>query len=306
MRQSAIACAVCVLIWMAACVGAESTKPLSDEELTFQKLENITKARDLYALGDSEYKKGNLDGAVRAWAQVLELKPDSAPTKQCLTKARNELYKRYTEFAAKNPDELTHLTKLDYLIPLLPDRSDLPARKAELLGKLDPNQRKTYDFYNEALARLAKNDYKGAKESISSAEIYAGGAVCIADAVRVIDGLLNRQGAETTSAAATFLTAPADATATPRPFLIYDFYATWCGPCNRMRPVLDAIEQEYAGKIEVKRFDVDKDIEMKRKYNITSMPTLIFFNPSGQQVHRVSGGLLRAHFLKIFREIGIK
>lgn len=59
--------------------------------------------------------------------------------------------------------------------------------------------------------------------------------------------------------------------------ILIDFYATWCGPCKMMHPILEEIEKEY-NEVKIIKVDVDKNEELARKYTIMSIPTLILFN----------------------------
>jgi len=67
-----------------------------------------------------------------------------------------------------------------------------------------------------------------------------------------------------------------------------DFYADWCGPCVVMKPVIDELEQEMAGKIEIKKIDVDADPESSPKYGVMSIPTYIVLK-DGREVERFVG-----------------
>lgn len=61
-----------------------------------------------------------------------------------------------------------------------------------------------------------------------------------------------------------------------KPVLV-DFFATWCGPCKMMAPVLDELAGEVAGKAEVYKVDVDAEPQLAQRYGIMSVPTMIIF-----------------------------
>lgn len=62
---------------------------------------------------------------------------------------------------------------------------------------------------------------------------------------------------------------------------IVDFYASWCGPCKAMAPHLDKIAEEYAGRIDVLKVDIDQEAELAHVFNIRSVPTLLFIPREG-------------------------
>lgn len=59
--------------------------------------------------------------------------------------------------------------------------------------------------------------------------------------------------------------------------VMVDFWATWCGPCRMLGPVVEEIAKEYAGKVKVCKLNVDEGPDTSSKYRITSIPTIIFF-----------------------------
>ena len=72
--------------------------------------------------------------------------------------------------------------------------------------------------------------------------------------------------------------------------VIVDFWATWCGPCRMLSPLLDEVEEEMADQIVVVKVNVDDADEIAMRYRIMSIPTLIFFK-DGQMVDRTVGAM---------------
>jgi thioredoxin 1 len=62
----------------------------------------------------------------------------------------------------------------------------------------------------------------------------------------------------------------------PRPVLA-DFSAVWCGPCRRLEPIVEALAEDYAGRVDVVRIDVDGARETAARFGIMSVPTVLFF-----------------------------
>ena len=62
---------------------------------------------------------------------------------------------------------------------------------------------------------------------------------------------------------------------------IIDFFATWCGPCKMMAPVMDTLAQEYEGKVDVFKVDVDKEEELAALFGVRSIPTFVFIPKEG-------------------------
>ncbi|MBR5673801.1 MAG: thioredoxin fold domain-containing protein [Muribaculaceae bacterium] len=63
--------------------------------------------------------------------------------------------------------------------------------------------------------------------------------------------------------------------------MVIDFFATWCGPCKQLAPILDEIEQNHKGEIIFKRIDVDQEPELAQEFRIEAIPTLMFVTPKG-------------------------
>lgn len=65
---------------------------------------------------------------------------------------------------------------------------------------------------------------------------------------------------------------------------IIDFNATWCGPCQRIAPILEELALEYKDDISIYKIDVDKNKELARAFNISSIPALLFIPMEGEPV----------------------
>ncbi|HIT48538.1 MAG TPA: thioredoxin [Candidatus Coprenecus stercoripullorum] len=63
---------------------------------------------------------------------------------------------------------------------------------------------------------------------------------------------------------------------------IVDFFATWCGPCKALGPVLEELAEEYAGKVDIYKIDVDQEQELAGAFGIRSVPTLLIIPTEGQ------------------------
>lgn len=70
--------------------------------------------------------------------------------------------------------------------------------------------------------------------------------------------------------------------------VVVDFYATWCGPCKSVSPIIDKLAQQYAGKVLFVKVNVDKFSDLSTKFNVKGMPTF-FFLKDGQKVDSFSG-----------------
>lgn len=69
---------------------------------------------------------------------------------------------------------------------------------------------------------------------------------------------------------------------------IVDFWAEWCGPCRAMGPVIEDLSEEYAGKVNVGKLNVDHNPTITNRYDITSIPTILFIK-NGKVVDKLVG-----------------
>ncbi len=69
---------------------------------------------------------------------------------------------------------------------------------------------------------------------------------------------------------------------------VVDFWATWCAPCRMIAPLLDQLAAQYEGKVRVTKLDVDANVKTASRFNVRSIPTILFFK-DGKLVDQVVG-----------------
>ena len=85
--------------------------------------------------------------------------------------------------------------------------------------------------------------------------------------------------------------------------IIIDFYTEWCGPCKLIAPMVEEIAQEYKDKIIVLKANADNCPNLIQKYNIMSVPTLLYLNKNKEVVDQISGFRNKDLFVKKIDEI---
>lgn len=71
---------------------------------------------------------------------------------------------------------------------------------------------------------------------------------------------------------------------------LVDFFATWCGPCQAMSPILDQLKDKMGEKVRILKIDVDKNQDVAAKFKVRGVPTFVLFQ-SGEILWRQSGGM---------------
>ncbi len=80
--------------------------------------------------------------------------------------------------------------------------------------------------------------------------------------------------------------------------ILVDFWASWCGPCKMLSPVISEIAEEYEGKIKVGKVNIDDEGELAIKFGIVSIPTLLLFE-NGEIKNKLIGYHPKENILKI-------
>lgn len=71
--------------------------------------------------------------------------------------------------------------------------------------------------------------------------------------------------------------------------VVIDFWATWCGPCKAMGPAVDAMAEEYDGRVVIGKYNIDEENDLAMKYRVMAIPTLLFFKDGKKTDIRLAG-----------------
>ena len=83
--------------------------------------------------------------------------------------------------------------------------------------------------------------------------------------------------------------------------VLVDYWATWCGPCKMIAPLLEELAQEYESQLKVGKINIEENPRIPTQYGVMSIPTLMLFK-KGQVVDQASGALSRAELKKRISE----
>lgn len=88
--------------------------------------------------------------------------------------------------------------------------------------------------------------------------------------------------------------------------VIVDFYADWCGPCKRVAPILEELQEEYGDAIQIYKVDTDKARKLAAAFQITSIPSFLFIPVKGEP-QMAKGAFPKSVFVKALKEVmGVK
>lgn len=85
--------------------------------------------------------------------------------------------------------------------------------------------------------------------------------------------------------------------------VVIDFWATWCGPCMAMAPLIDELAKEYEGRVEIGKYNVDEEGDLSSEYRIMSIPTILFFKDGKKTDIRLAGSQTRATLVAKIEEL---
>ena len=84
-----------------------------------------------------------------------------------------------------------------------------------------------------------------------------------------------------------------------KPVLV-DFFATWCGPCQQLAPILKEVKDELGDNVSILKIDVDKNQQLASQYQVRGVPTMLLFK-NGKQVWRQSGLVFKNDLIRIIK-----
>ena len=84
--------------------------------------------------------------------------------------------------------------------------------------------------------------------------------------------------------------------------VVADFFATWCGPCQELSPILVELDKQYNGEVQFYKVDVDESQDCAIRYGVNAMPTLVFFK-DGNEIEREVGFLPKEELEELIEEL---
>jgi thioredoxin 1 len=84
--------------------------------------------------------------------------------------------------------------------------------------------------------------------------------------------------------------------------ILVDFWATWCGPCKTMLPILEELSKEYSDKIKIVKVDIEESMDLAKQYGIKSVPTMIVFVNGEKTNTKIIGAINKQNLVKKLEE----
>lgn len=85
--------------------------------------------------------------------------------------------------------------------------------------------------------------------------------------------------------------------------VVIDFWATWCGPCMRMSPIVDELAEQFGDEVVIGKYNVDEEGDLSSKYRIMSIPTILFFKNGEKTDIRLAGSQTKATLEEKIKEL---
>jgi thioredoxin 1 len=84
--------------------------------------------------------------------------------------------------------------------------------------------------------------------------------------------------------------------------VVADFWAPWCGPCRQLSPIIDRLADQFAGQIKVGKLNVDENPSVAVKYDVMTIPRVLFFKGSETPIHQEIGVLPESELAKLINQ----
>ena len=84
--------------------------------------------------------------------------------------------------------------------------------------------------------------------------------------------------------------------------VVADFWAPWCGPCRQLSPIVDRLADQFAGKVKVGKLNVDENPQIAVKYDVMTIPRVLFFKGSDDPVHQEVGVLPESELVRLINQ----
>ena len=80
--------------------------------------------------------------------------------------------------------------------------------------------------------------------------------------------------------------------------IVIDFWAEWCGPCKKLSPTIDGLAEEYEGVVDIRKCDVEENVEVASRFGVMAIPTIVFLK-DGKEITRRTGTIKKDQLVEI-------